>query len=165
MRVKSDAACFTCNKSRLISASSWSEYNAAISIASPVLRRTNFSLSPNPPALISVWSSWRSSLPISHQAPTRNAQRYVLFLALDIYFCHCLETAVAGLCMVTSSEWEETPLLSRSPDLIDTVFALDYLAHMLQQALTKVIFEIYMHKPTLTSGVGRLRLSKNQKLP
>ena len=67
--------------------------------------------------------------------------------------------------MVTSSEWEETPLLSRSPDLIDTVFALDYLAHMLQQALTKVISEIYMHKPTLTSGVGRLRLSKNQKLP
>ena len=36
MRGKSDAACFACNKS-LISASSWSEYNAAISIAYPDL--------------------------------------------------------------------------------------------------------------------------------
>ena len=40
-------------------------------------------------------------------------------LALYMYFCHPLGTGVAGLSMVTSSEWDKAPRLSRSPDLID----------------------------------------------
>ena len=76
-----------------------------MSTASSALTRTTFSLSSNPPPITRIWPSSSSSLPISHHAPARKAQRFILFLALDMYFCHCRGTGVAGLCMVTFSKF------------------------------------------------------------
>ena len=93
--------------------SSWSEYYyATISIASPVKARTTFTLPPNPPPMTCV------GLPgaLLYRFHTKVIQD--MPKGLFMYFCHCLGTGVAGVCMVTLSGYhmQRSPKLTAPPE-------------------------------------------------